>query len=382
MNKRLLYLFQQYAGNKCSEEELLEWYKMMQQTSEADLHTLMDAYYANLKANDSAEKVDWEFMFLQIVPERTSAPLKSLHFPRSRWWAAASILLLLGAASYFLFFDASPKPAPIVKISQPTEDVKAPVSSKAMITLSNGQQVLLDSLTSLSQGTVKIHKTTDGQIVYNGSAATLEYNTMINPRGSKVQPLTLHDGTKVWLNAESSIRFPTAFAGPERKVFITGEAYFEVAHDITKPFLVNKGDMQVQVLGTYFNVNSYDDEAAVKVTLLDGSVKIAKGSLTAMLKPGQQAQVSNGIRLVNDADLEQVMAWKNGIFQFEGSDIEEVMRQIARWYDVEVVYEVKPTQHFRGDIARNVDVSNVFKMLETTGAVHFRIQGKKVFVTK
>jgi ferric-dicitrate binding protein FerR (iron transport regulator) len=193
--------------------------------------------------------------------------------------------------------------------------------------------------------------------------------------------MTLSDGSKVWLNAGSSVRFPVAFTGNERKVSITGEAYFEVAHDARKPFIVKdiNRNAEVQVFGTHFNVNAYDDEPTINVTLLEGSVKVNN----TMIKPGQQAQVGNGVKVASNVDFDEVMAWKNGRFQFEGAGIEEVMRQVARWYDVEVIYENKPlNQHFRGGISREVEASKLFKMLEMTEAVHFRIEGKKVYVIK
>ncbi len=308
--------------------------------------------------------------------------LVQLYNPWKRWAVAASIILVLGLGSYFAFFHKNRKQEERVKVI-PADDVEAPKITKAMITLADGRNVSIDSLTALTQGNVAITKTADGKIIYSGASSEMLYNTLSNPRGSKVIDMTLADGSRVWLNAGSSVRYPVAFVGKERKVSITGEAYFEVTHDATKPFYVSKDDMSIQVLGTHFNVNAYDDEKDIKVTLLEGSVKVSNNAANSLLKPGQQASVTNDVKVINNVDLEQVMAWKNGRFQFEGSGIEEVMRQITRWYDVEVVYEVKPQEvHFRGGISRNVEASKVFKMLETTDAVHFRIEGKKVFVIK
>jgi ferric-dicitrate binding protein FerR (iron transport regulator) len=210
----------------------------------------------------------------------------------------------------------------------------------------------------------------------------VDYNTLSNPRGSKVISLTLSDGTRVWLNAGSSLRYPASFASSavNREVKITGEAYFEVAHDASKPFIVSKNDVSVTVLGTHFNVNAYDDESDIKITLLEGSVRVNKGSNTGLLKPGQQAQVSSSVKVLNNTDVEQVMAWKNGKFSFNGSDIKTVMRELARWYDVNVEYKDEIKETFFVKLDRNTNMSNVFRILQTTGAVHFKIEGKKVTV--
>jgi len=234
-------------------------------------------------------------------------------------------------------------------------------------------------------------KNADGGIIYDGALrqaqGDIQYNTLTNPKGSKVVDMTLSDGTRVWLNAGSSVTYPVAFVGKERKVTIDGEAYFEVTHNVAMPFKVSKGNMEVTVLGTHFNVNAYDDDAIIKVTLLEGSVRASTGSAgqSVIIRPGEQAlAIDNGkLTIEKGIDLDAVMAWKNGRFQFEGVGIDEVMKQVGRWYDVEVVYEAKPKeQHFRGGIARDVEASKLFKMLEATGAVHFRIEGRKVIVIK
>ncbi len=314
--------------------------------------------------------------------------------------AVAAVLILLGSA-YFLFFIKTAKQTEIAETTVP-DDIKAPASNHAMITLANGQKIYLDSAgngTLTIQGDVNVIKTGDGQIIYDDSRLTthnpqLIYNTLTNPRRSKVINITLADGSKVWLNAGSSLTYPVAFIGTERKVSITGEAYFEVTPLSPPtgggqgkfPFIVKfktpSGDEgEVTVLGTLFNVNAYDDEVATKVTLLEGSVKINEGNAASLLKPGQQARISSDIKTGNDVDMDEVMAWKNGKFQFgEAADIASILRQISRWYDVDVEYKGAVTGHIGGTISRNVKVSQVFKMLEMTGAVRFQIEGKKVIV--
>ncbi|HEY6082344.1 MAG TPA: FecR domain-containing protein, partial [Chitinophagaceae bacterium] len=172
------------------------------------------------------------------------------------------------------------------------------------------------------------------------------------------------------------------FSGRERRVEITGEAYFEVMQNTKMPFIVENGGAEIQVLGTHFDVNAYDDEASMKVTLLEGSVRIIKGNSRQQLIPGQQAQVNadGKIALSNDVDKDEVMAWKNGEFQFDKTDIEVVMRQISRWYNVDITYQGVVTARFWGSISRNVNASEVLHMLEQTGTVRFRIEGRKVIV--
>jgi len=303
-----------------------------------------------------------------------------------KWIAvAASIILLLSAGTYLWINQrASITATPVVK-----NDLQ-PGLDGAILTLSDGQQIVLDSVHNgilATQGNVSVTKLSNGQLAYHGSheiSAGILYNTLTTPKGRKTS-LVLADGTKVWLNAASSLRYPASFSGRERSVEITGEAYFEVAKNAAMPFVVKKTgtDYRIQVLGTSFNVNAYDDEQAVRTTLLQGSVRIRKGSNSTMLKPGQQALIDNGsdkIAISAEANIDQVVAWKNGLFRFDRADIHSVMRQIARWYDVEVEYKGNITQHFGGTISRDVNVSQVFKMLEMTGHVRFAIEGRKIEV--
>jgi transmembrane sensor len=221
-----------------------------------------------------------------------------------------------------------------------------------------------------------------GQIVYKGAggAGSVVYNTMTTPRGRQYN-LMLADGTRVWLNAASSITYPTAFTGSERTVSITGEVYFEVAHRAAMPFTVQKGDVRVQVLGTHFNVNAYEEEPSLDVTLLEGAVRVVKGGHTSHIRPGQQAQVQgDGMKVVSDVDVDEVMAWKNGYFRFGGVGIESLMGQLSRWYDVEIEYKKKVDDRFYAEIPRDTKLSDALKALELTGQVRFGIEGKKIIV--
>jgi ferric-dicitrate binding protein FerR (iron transport regulator) len=205
---------------------------------------------------------------------------------------------------------------------------------------------------------------------------------MSTPKGRQYS-LLLGDGSKVWLNAASSIKFPTAFTGSTRVVEITGEAYFEVAHDAAKPFIVSVNDMQVEVLGTHFNINSYSDEPEIKTTLLEGKVRVTRGGSIGILKPGQQASVNSANELkIEDADVDAVMAWKTGVFDFRSLELPEIMRQIARWYDLDVKYEGEPGhEKFSGIVSRKSNVSQVLKIMESAG-VKFRINNKEITVLK
>lgn len=300
--------------------------------------------------------------------------------------AAASVILVLGLVGYLFLFNKPTKQNEIVEIA-PVKDVEAPKSAKAMITLADGRTIALDSVTSgvlAMQGDVKVVKLPDGKISYSPGdrniSGDIEYNIITNPKGSKVVAMTLSDGSHVWLNAGSSLKYPVVFARNERKVVVNGEGYFEVTHKSSMPFKVTKGGMEVTVLGTQFNVNAYDDESDIRVTLLEGSVKVAKGSTAIALRQGQQAQVTNDVRVVNGIDLEEVMAWKNGFFKMKGTDLGALMRQIARWYDVQVEYERPlPQKSFGGSINRDVNLSDMLSALEKYG-IFSRMEKGKVIV--
>jgi transmembrane sensor len=332
----------------------------------------------------------------QIQPaELTTTTTRFINW--KKWVAAAAVITGIATGTYFLLHITTPAPRPIVKKELPKTDVAAPNTSNAVITLGNGQQIILDSAgngTLAIQGNVSVIKTADGQIVYNGTAHELLLNTLTNPRGSKPVTITLSDGSKVWLNSESSLRYPAAFTNTKRKVTITGEAYFEVAKNAKLPFVVNIADKgAVEVLGTHFNINSYYDEAATKVTLVEGSVKVTVPQLlqqplssAAVIKPGQQAlYASNGaaskdIKVKNNVDVAAVVAWKEGFFNFDNTDLQTVLRQLERWYNVKVVFKgAVPKRFFGGEMQRDLNLSEVVKILEKN-KVHFKIEGNKLMV--
>ena len=387
-NQRLQYLFDLYTQGNCTPAEKRELYALaLAAKNETDVQELLDAYWdiQTIEFRMPEEKAD--VMENSILGNETKVVprVHRIHFRRSRWWAAAAIIIMLGVGTYFALFNKSGKKDEIVKTEEHTKDVKAPVTNRAMITLADGRTVYLDSAMNgelATQGNIKLVKLDNGQIAYqtaNGEIIKeLKYNTLSNPRGSKVIDMQLSDGSHVWLNAGSSVTYPIAFIGNERKVSITGEAYFEITHDKSKPFTVSKGDTKVEVLGTHFNVNAYDDEADIKVTLLEGSVKVND----KVIKPGQQARVTDKVEVINDVNVDEVMAWKNGQFSYSGVELKTIMREIGRWYDVEVVFEDPINEKFFAETSRSANVSTLLEKLQRTDLVHFKVEGKKVIVKK
>jgi ferric-dicitrate binding protein FerR (iron transport regulator) len=301
--------------------------------------------------------------------------------------AASLLIFMTGAVIYFSLKNSQQDTLAAIPEQQEKNDA-LPGANKAILTLSDGTTISLDDAKYgqvAEQGNAQIDKLGNGQVVYkimDGKQTEVVFNTLSTPRGGQFR-LTLPDGSEVWLNSASSVKYPTAFIGAERKVEITGEAYFEIAHHPERPFIVSVNGMNVKVLGTHFNINAYDDEAFVKTTLLEGSVRLEKSATIVTLKPGQQAQLENSgkIKVIDDVDVDQVIAWKNGYFSFNRADLQTVMRQIARWYDVDISYEGKiPDRQFVGKIGRNSNASEVLKILQET-KVHFRLEGKKIIVT-
>ena len=309
-----------------------------------------------------------------------------------RWIAAASVIFVIGFAGKY-FWDAARSTEPergVARVTKPGNDLP-PGSNKARLWLGDGSVI---DLADAKNGTIRheagarIEKK-DGQLIYGGAESS-EMNTIQTPRGGQYEVI-LADGTKVWLNSASSLSYTTTFTGKNRQVLLKGEAYFEVAEDKNKPFKVSAGDVQVEVLGTHFDVMAYEDENAINTTLLAGAVRVTgkgmgsrvlTGPASRVLAANQEASMdrSSGSLSVNEVDAEEAVAWKDGFFEFEGVSIETVMRQLARWYDVDVEYEGKTDKHFRGKISRSSNVSEVFKMLELTGEVHFSTEGKKIIV--
>lgn len=300
-----------------------------------------------------------------------------------RFWqytVAASLIIVVSTSIYLYTSPGNKVNNPPIATQE--SDIQ-PGSDKATLTLEDGTIIALSESgkdTSINDQIKLLQK--QGEIVYANkeTPGEIPYHTLTIPRKGHYK-LVLPDGSKVWLNAESSIRYPISFIDKERKVFVTGETFFEVAKDAKKPFRVVIDDMIVEALGTQFNVNVYPNEPFYTTTLIEGSVLLSKGKNENILKPGQQAQLSDGdFRIVN-IEVAEATAWKNNQFKFVNTPIETIMRQVERWYDADVVYQDKVNLHLNATIERNVPVSRLLYILEQTGQVHFKIEGRKIYVT-
>jgi transmembrane sensor len=390
-------LIAKYLSNELSEAE------------DASLQKWIDESTANKAMFDSLTNSDLWLQQLHewvedeenkaLVWQKIQTKRKARHggsaFTLFRISIAAAMLVAIGLIIFWVQNRKETKPA-IVQETKPTSNDVAPGGFKARLTLADGSTLILDSAgigKLAEQGNMAVMNK-DGRLAYQpstGKSTAIIYNTLSTGKG-EIYSLSLSDGSRVWLNAASSIRYPVSFIGKERSVEITGEAYFEITHDATKPFRVIAGGMETEVLGTRFNINSYKDEAMIRTTLLEGKVRAVKRHSangkenSIILKPGQQAQLSTGdkaITVTSNVDVEEVLAWKDGKFVFNDVAIEEVMRQLERWYDVEIIYGENMknrTFHINGQISRYSNASKALEMLEATGWLHFKMEGKKITV--
>ena len=398
--ERLQALLDKLLANDCTEEEKLELFRLAETLDDAP-HLQQVLQNAWMRYNHPSHSVPEErsaAILQSILQDGEALPL----YPKKRrWWymaAAALILLAAGLGIYrFLYTPASGPVTP--DISAIENDVMAPDKNRATLTLADGRQIVLDQAsngTLASEADARVVLQANGQLIYESTGSTTQgetrYNTLTNPRGSKVISLVLPDGSKVWLNAGSSLVYPTRFTSNERKVTLKGEGYFEVKSTAGKkqPFVVQVNgaagnQAEVTVLGTHFNIKAYDDDAAIRTTLLEGSVQVTgadKKQMTTILQPGQQAVLTRHSPVSVDAspDIEQVMAWKEGLFTYKHSDITEVLRDVSRWYDIEIAYEgKKPADTFTGGIDRTATLTELLAILQMTG-VRFKLEGKKLIV--
>jgi transmembrane sensor len=382
-------LLDKYIAGEASHDEeqhLLNFYGSFKSSSEIEsipeMEDLKDKIFGNI--------LD------KITPEEDYSHSFNFYYLKS-FSIAAMILLTITTGIYFYSNRKTQEEEQFVEINVKNDIL--PGNNKAILTLANGSKISLDDAEYgllASEGNTVITKTENGEIVYEKNAIEKNKgisnhaltNTIQTPKGGKYQ-VRLPDGSKVWLNSASTLSYPTAFTGTERKVKLKGEAYFEIASNKKIPFRVESDGQIVEVLGTHFNINSYDDEDFTKTTLLEGSVKVILNSnsdllgKTRMLKPGEQSLTNasqSGIRIEN-ADTEKAVAWKNGYFKFKNTPIQQIMREVERWYDVELVYEGKmPTDEFTGYISNEVNISAVLNILEQSGGVKFSVKGKKIKV--
>jgi len=359
------------SGNYNPEEEAIAklWLHQLHQNDEAglseqELHEVSDQMWLSLERNKKQP--------------RLNKYRKSVVYLA----AAASLALIIGVG---LYFNQQPPLSKSIQAKAFTNDIPAG-SNKAYLTLANGKKL---ALTNSANGTlaeeagIKITKTADGQLVYTvadqGIKGSAGYNRIETPRGGQYQ-LNLPDGTKIWINSASSLKYPASFAAlKERRVELSGEAYFEVAKDRIHPFIVKSGRQEIQVLGTHFDVNAYPDEQLIKTTLLEGSVKLNE---QVVLKPGEQSSLKGEKFTVKEVNVNDAIDWKNGEFVFTNESLTSILKKVSRWYDVEIKYVHTPVNMptFTGSVSRSENISGVLKMLEETSNVRFSIEGKQVSV--
>jgi len=376
-HQRLRDLLQRYATQETTKAE------------NEELEQLMEEAWDSFDPKNAPFSPKVSRQMLQNIWEKITPKVVRL-WPRIA--AASSVILALSFGGYFLLHKQHPQQTAFYKNDIP------PGHNEATLTLANGKKIILTKGLSgnlARQGNTFIGINSQNAVAYTVAGANgnlpVAYNTLSTAIGEQSPyPLVLADGTKVWLDAESSITFPVIFKGKERTVKITGEAYFEVAHNNAHPFKVTVKDQVVEDIGTHFNINAYNDEEIIKTTLFEGAVKVsvpASSSLTmkagVKLKPGQQSILNDKSLNVADADSEEAMAWKNGYFRFNNEKIESVMRKLSRWYDIDVRYSgTIPDEEFYATSSRYKNISEVLKMLEKTKGVHFRIEGRRVTVMK
>jgi transmembrane sensor len=378
-NFRLKSLFELYSKNMASEQEEAEFLSFAADPENKiiiqqliDLHILTTGGHTDIAESSTSDMMQAIFSAEQSKP----SVIHRVHFLRLSWFRyAAAILIVLGIGSYvFLSKKSAQKPVIVA------EQNKLPGSDKAILTLSDGRQVILDNSNkeNIADGSVTIEKA-NGVLIYNtastaAASANEVFNTMSTPRGGQYQ-LFLPDGSKVWLNSASSLKYPIIFQSKNRLVELSGEAYFDIKQNKKLPFVVKTQKAEVLVLGTEFNINSYSDEPEFSATLINGSVKVSSGNDNKIIVPGQQVEISNlipNILTINkDVDINRVIAWQKGIFKFSNISIEAVARQLTRWYDVEVkMKKGSKDLQLSGGITKKTSLQHVLKVLEANGVKH------------
>lgn len=405
---RLNYLFQKYLDNSCSREELNELLTLAERSDmEPHMQRSLRHLWDNVPAEHSHTEEEWNLIYHSLMSSVSNSSTESsgesdrfyyhtlLKKKKARSYkisAAAAIVILVSIGTYFFY---NKKAAQFKSVqSKPAQDI-GPGRNKAILTLSDGSKIILNDAKNgelARQAGISVMKAADGQLIYTitdaGSTADddkIVYNTIETPRGGQYQ-VNLPDGSKVWLNAASSLIYPTKFKGNERMVEVFGEAYFEVTPNKMMPFRVRSGNQIIEVLGTHFNVNAYTDESIIRTTLLEGLVTIKPDRSTGLenkvLKPGQESLLGkNGIK-IQEADIETVTAWKNGDFVFKEESLANIMRKVSKWYDVDVSYEkgINENLIFSGLVSRSRNISAILSNLELTGKVHFKIEGRRIII--
>jgi ferric-dicitrate binding protein FerR (iron transport regulator) len=401
---RLRYLLLRYLRHECTgseAEELALWIDTIQ--NDEEWHSLLQETWMEFESSEELDTRRSEKLIEGILASRRPGVQSPIMRQAGKWWAIAAAVVVLIAVGSYIYYQGIHSPAHLAATASPAiEHDLPPGGNRAVLTLGNGQKIILDSARTgalASQGGVQVIKVDSGRLAYRSAAVSsaqhdpVAFNTLATPRGGQYQVI-LPDGSRVWLNAASSLTFPTVFRGAERRVTLHGEGYFEVSpatgggtqalHPFHVTVVAPSGrTAEVKVLGTHFNINAYEDVPVIKATLLEGSIRVqAQGQPHSYtLSAGEQAILGPASTQINTGvNTDEVVAWKNGLFDFEGNDIASVMKQVARWYDVDVKYQKTTSQHFVGIISRSVNISGVLHLLEMTGAVHFKVTGNTITV--
>lgn len=399
--KRINILLQQFADGEISRaayEELIEHFKLA--GNDDEIYKAMDEVWRDTNANELDSQVDEVKFYQDLVNSKSFKKGKvAYHLNGFMRYAAAAVVLV--TLSFGIYFYENQKTSNKNKFAK--HDI-LPGGNKATLTLADGRVIDLNKVNNgdlAYQSGISIHKTGNGQLIYSiqsknkqhSPADELTYNTIATPRAGQYQ-VNLPDGSKVWLNSESSIKFPVQFSRAERRVELRGEAYFEVAKVYKNlkssgerlPFLVSSENQTVEVLGTHFNVNAYPGERVTRTTLFEGAVKVFADKIQSpsYLKPNQQAVLIGKTIVVSTADVEEAMAWKNGLFIFNKQNLGDIMKQVERWYNVDVVFsdEALKQEEFNGTTSRFKNISQLLEVLESTGSVHFKIEGRRIVAMK
>lgn len=389
-SERLSFLLKKYADNACTAKEHKELFELIaQENNQESVLEELRQLWEGTKSEDAHQEEEWDHLF-EAMMEKHQAKSNPRLFTWKRL-AAAAIVFLVAAAGLMLFNNKN-QDIPAENRQASVQQEFLPGGNKAVLTLANGSKIVLDGKsngTIIKQSGIEIIKTDNGQLLYKlsatkGAAADIEsFNTIETPKGGQYQ-VTMPDGTRVWLNAMSSLKYPVHFSAAARSVTLEGEAYFEVSENKKSPFQVRSKGQVIEVLGTHFNVNAYEDESFTRTTLLEGSVRLngAYTSKSTILTPGEQAlQSAQGIR-VNQVDAEQFVAWKNGNFSFHKDKLQDIMKQLSRWYDVEIIFSSEKAKQvaLTGNISRFENASQVLDILALTGLVKFKVEGRRIIV--
>jgi len=386
--------FEKLKKGKETQEDHLRFFSWLNTASSIEIEDMLDQYgnyFENLPDEHHPQQVRiskiLEKKINQFEAQHQKSEKNNIGTRPSFLKKVAIAASMIVVFAFIYHFSQKNNPAEELKIL--SHQVKIlPGSNKAILVLANQSSIILHAVNEgiiARQNNVLISKSPNSQLVYNDSKFEKSdnrmpvFNTIYIPKGGEYQ-LILPDGSKVWLNAQSSLKYPIHFEGKERQVELNGEAYFEIAKDKSHPFKIMANGMQVKVLGTHFNIMAYKDEASVKTTLLEGSVQIKKGVNEQIIKPGEQAIVSKDIEVIQ-VNVEEAIEWKNGNFNFSHEDLASIMRKIARWYNVSITYEGKITNaSFVGTIPKSTQIDQVLKYLELTGLVHFKITERRIIV--